>query len=84
MMTEQEQQLASSLLKQAADVFANHGCNDYKLDNTPENVDLLNRIEEWNVGYGKPEHVHVFDPTKKDLYTSDWLLMSYLSDRLHT
>ncbi len=83
-MTEQERQLAASLLKQASEIFATHGCNDYTLDNTQENVDLLNRIEEWNVGGREPEHVHVFDPAKKELYTSDWLLMSYLSDRLHT
>lgn len=82
-MTKQETQLASDLLDMAASTFNNHGCNDYKLANTQENVDLLNQIELWNVGPGRPpEFVHQFDPSKTVLYTMDWLLMRYLSARL--
>jgi len=82
-LSKQEARLASLLLDLASDEFSNHGCNDFELPNTQEMVDLLNQIEAWNVGPGqKPEEVHVFDPSDKKLYTTDWLLMRYFSARL--
>jgi hypothetical protein len=75
--------VARDLLLQASQEFANHGCNDYELQNSQEAVNLLNDVEQWNVGPGgTPEEIHVYDPTKKTVFTSDWLLMSYLADRL--
>lgn len=82
-LTKPELQLTSLLLDLASDEFSNHVCNDFELPNTQEMVDLLNRIEAWNVGPGqKPEEVHVFDSSKKTLYSTDWLLMRYFSARL--
>lgn len=75
--------LASFLLARASEELSNHGCNDFTLPNTPENVALLNDMEQDNVGPGRaPEQVHVFDARKKELYTSDWWLAAFLSKSL--
>ena len=82
-MTKQEAALASDLLDRAADTYSNHGCNDYLIPNTQENVDMLNQMEKWNVGHGQPPNlVWTFDPQVKQLYVMDWVLMRYLSARL--
>ncbi len=36
--------IAADLLELAARQFANHGCNDHKLDNTPENYTFVKRM----------------------------------------
>lgn len=75
--------LASLLLDKAADELSRNGCNDFTLPNTPENVELLNDMEQDNVGPGRePEKVHVFDAHRSELYTSDWWLAKYLSQQL--
>lgn len=75
--------LASFLLDKAADELSRNGCNDFTLPNTPENVELLNDMEQDNVGPGRaPEQVHVFDARKKELYTSDWWLARFLGKSL--
>lgn len=82
-MTKQEMQIASNLLEIASDTFSNHGCNDFELPNTQETVDFLNAMEKWSAHGGEPEEVHVFDSSKKTIYTYDWLLMKYLAARLN-
>lgn len=75
--------LASLLLDKAADELSRNGCNDFTLPNTPENVELLNDMEQDNVGPGRvPEQVHVFDARRKELYTSDWWLARFLGKSL--
>lgn len=75
--------LASQLLDTAADLFSRQGCNDFKLPNTPDSVRLLNEMEQDNVGPGRrPEEVHVFDASKKELYTYDWSVARFLSRHL--
>lgn len=84
-MNKTELLFASSLLRMAADEFSNHGANDFKLPNTPEIVELLNKMEAWNVRNSKdkiPNEVHVYNPNKSCLYTMDWYLMAYFSAQL--
>lgn len=82
-MSPLELSLADSLLRRAGDEFSRHGCNDFELPNSQEVVDLLNAMEQWNVGPGRtPETTHIYDPAKKTLFTMDWYLMGYLRHRL--
>lgn len=70
MLSKTELQLIAKLLNSASDVFSNHGCNDFELANTPENVNLLRDIDS------------EYQPGKNStLYTQDWLIMNHLARR---
>ena len=72
--------LIAEFLKVAKDELGKHGCNDYSLPNTQENVDLLNAMEQHNVGPGnEPDEVYVYDPSAKKLDTMDFCIAGYLS-----
>ena len=63
---------AAVLLKTAAEEFSNHGCNDYPIDNTPENLAFAK--EAFKVCCGED-----FDAPagKSKIYLSDSMVMSY-------
>lgn len=75
-----EYELAAQLLELASDEFGNHICNDFTLPNTPENFELIEAMERWNVSLSgeMPTPVHV-SKDGKEIYTNDWYLMSYLA-----
>ena len=68
--------LLAQLLEMAGQEFSNHGCNDFELDNTPENVKLLFSALEWNDPNGAPWGIQLNQEQTK-LYTSDTLLIGY-------
>jgi hypothetical protein len=72
--------LASELLKMAADEFSNHGCNDFELDDTPENRELIINMQTEG-GWDDPKEVRVHDGK---IFTTDWGLMRYLAKKLAT
>jgi hypothetical protein len=79
-MTHAEKKILADLLDRAADEYASHGCNDLELPNTQEVVDLLNAIEQDNVGPGRePEEVFVYDPTETQLIYTDFSVMRYFA-----
>jgi len=75
-MTSYEKRLAAQLLNKAADEFANHGCNDFPLDNNEVTRALY------------IAHLHGDCETPETEGTSlcfeDWLLMRHLADKLMT
>ena len=76
-MTKNELLIAADLLEKASEEFSNHGCNDYQLPMTQENIDMLNKFEQLNVGEGnEPDNVYKYDSTKKVIYTMDFVLMN--------
>ena len=44
MFTKTELEVMAKLLELASDQFSNHGCNDFELPNTPQNVALLKKV----------------------------------------
>lgn len=69
--------IAANLLETASRQFANHGCNDYVLANTPENHAFVQRMlaastdpEDHN------EEPHVSDD-ETSIYVYDWITMDY-------
>lgn len=78
-MKDNEKRLASSLLKDAAHVFSNHGCNDvdeshYDGWTKEDRQQFVKEFHDWN---GDPEE---YDPEQLDL--PDWLLMDFLAFKL--
>ena len=82
-MNKAQYELAATLLDKAADEFSNHGCNDYTLPNTPENVELMRRAHEWNV---RGDASQPFDLSiSKDgteIYTMDYYVMGFMAHLL--
>lgn len=78
-MTRNELSLAGKLLRMAADKFGNHGCNDFELENTDENWQLIVAMRIWN---GDPENTGKRPALHKKIRTDDWYVMAYLAHRL--
>ena len=83
-MNKLELTLAADMLKVASEECCNNGCNDYCLDNTYENRQLVLDIALWNVNGDKAadEYTNALievDTNDKHIYVDDYSLMSYLS-----
>jgi|GEM_PF-4821385 len=76
-MTPNEKKICSGLLQLAADHFSNHGNNDFKLDDTHDNLVLIREMQTNN----NPEHTGVVCDEGK-LITIDHDLMSYFANVL--
>jgi hypothetical protein len=76
-----EMLLAAQLLEMASSEFANHGCNDFEIPMTEENVVLIQEAQQADCGI-PPEHQTQFDPKKSVVTTHDWLMMNVLAQRL--
>jgi hypothetical protein len=55
----------------------NHGCNDYVLENTPENRDFYEKMMKYSCN-----EVVTVNPSKEKIYAQDQMIMSYLSNLL--
>jgi hypothetical protein len=71
---EEEREILVRLLDLAADEFANHGCNDFELDNTDANWAL------WQDALSDEEGLQ--RPKGPKIYAEDWILMRYLAHRI--
>lgn len=82
-MTKAEKILAAEMLELAADQFANHGCNDYEIVDTPELRELLILGEMANDRSVSRQNAED-SITSRDgrLMTMDWLIMALLAKRL--
>ena len=77
MMKRVDYLLAAEMLEIAADEFNNHGCNDFELPQTQENIDFVERmlasedypLDSMIVGGGK-------------IIVNDWEVMRYCSELL--
>lgn len=73
-----EYKILANLLEMASDEFSNHGCNDYELDDTPENRALMDLALRWNAPNG-PEEEWETRTYQGKIITMDYFLMSYFS-----
>ena len=79
-LTAAELRLAAMLLEMAGEQFSNHGCNDLKIENTPENAAVVRACD---LAGGWDEDVEL--PATQDgatIYANDADLMRYLAGRL--
>lgn len=69
--------IAAQMLNLAADQFGNHGCNDFELPNTPENMEFIKRVIAWSDYPEDEPHLHA-----DQILTMDWEVMRYCADVL--
>lgn len=63
----------------ASDEFSNHTCNDYVIENTPENLDFVYGIIEAS---DYPEDEPNISSDGKEIYLMDWQITNYLIEVL--
>jgi len=68
------------MLNMAADEFSSHGCNDYELPNTPENLKF---VQDMEVALSAPEDRYILlSDDESEIYVMDWMLMRYCAKLL--
>lgn len=70
-------EFAAKLLDLAAESFGNHGCNDYEIPNTPENLDFAKRLITWSDYPEDKPNIH-----GEIIYLMDWEIMRFLADEI--
>lgn len=73
-----EVKLIIMFLDEYAELLGNNGCNDLKLDNTPENREIVKSAEKDQSGEDWNDTV----PKGKSFYTTDFVVVGYLADKL--
>ena len=69
--------VAADLLDLAEQGFSNHGCNDYPLEQTAENIELAQRVTEFEGADPWDYSVH-----EGKIYLADYVFMQYCAERL--
>lgn len=78
-LTPTQCQIAAKMLRLAADEFSNHGCNDYELPNTPNNLEFVNGMIAASDYPGDSPHI---SRDGKSIYLMDWQVMIYCAELL--
>ena len=76
-MNKAEWKALADLLDMADEEFSNHGCNDYELDNTPDNRKLVEDAERYLME-DDFDGISISDDGIK-IYTEDSILMGYFA-----
>lgn len=84
MLTKSQLLLAAELLEFASESFSNRVCNDYVIEDTPENREWLIRCEMENNPNADRATAEedAINPYNGALMCQDWLLMTRLADAL--
>lgn len=69
--------LIVDLLGLASDEFSNHGCNDFEVNDTPENRRLVQKLQ--TIFYGEHVDIRVHDGK---ILSNDYVLMGAISEFL--
>ena len=72
-LTKAQIYIITELLEMASEEFSNHGCNDYTLENTPENLEFVKEAEIDTPNISKDG---------KKIYTCDTSMMQHSRDLL--
>ena len=63
----------AKLLELAKDTFSNHGCNDFNIENTPENQQIVKELYSDSAD---------FEFVTETICVMDWMLMDYYAEKL--
>jgi len=89
-LEDNEYELLLQLLSEFAEELSNRGCNDYKLKNIQENLELVRKviihshrndketIREKFINEELEWLKHEMNSNSDEIYTVDWLLVEYL------
>ena len=78
-MNKSQKLILAELLELAGEEFSNHGCNDYELPSTPENLELERQMLNH---MGLAECQLNISEDKKTIYSGDHMLMYYFAKLL--
>lgn len=83
-LTANEMQHVGKMLDEYSDELGNHGCNDYELDNTQENWNMVERMYAWNEEttverWRKSADAHKRPKSGQKIVIMDWFLVAYLA-----
>lgn len=67
------------MLEMASQVFGNHGCNDFVMENTPENLAF---VRDMIVDGDEPDDQPSISADGKKIYLMDWMIMDYCERKL--
>lgn len=81
-MTKAQLKIVAELLEIAADIFHNHGCNDYEIENTPENLEFVKQMIAADSDEDEPDEELEISEDGELIYLHDAMTMQYLSDLL--
>jgi hypothetical protein len=81
MLTKTQLSIAAKMFDLAAAAYSNNGCNDFELDNTPENLEFMRGMIAAS-DYPEDEPQISRDGTK--IYMMDWAVMRYLVELLES
>lgn len=76
-MTKTQLTVIAAMLDMAADEFSNHGCNDYELPNTPENLEFVRTMI---AASDYPDDEPHLSSDGARIYLMDWMVMRYCED----
>ena len=80
MLNPNEKRVLLEFIDQLSDYQSNAGCNDFELENTDENWDLVVKAEDWNGIVGEEAQER---PDKGEkIYTMDCVILGYLKSLL--
>lgn len=79
-MNKTQARIAAEIMDMAAEQYSNHSCNDYLIENTPENYEF---VREMFVHLGWNTDPHDFITRDgRNIYLNDSQVMSYLAHLL--
>ena len=81
MLSKIEASLIAAFLEDLSNRYANDGCNDLSLPNTPENVEFVKAAETYEEEYPEDWEVHESKDGKK-IYTNNMVVVGYLERRM--
>lgn len=67
----------AEVLEYASDMLSNRICNDFTMENTDENWDLVLAMEAYN-GTSPEDHPERPEDRSQPIYVMDWFVLSYL------
>lgn len=80
-MNSAEKKQISRLLEYASDLAARRICNDWSLDNTDDNWQMVQDMHAWANDKDMPMPARPIEAGKK-IIVMDWMLMDYLASKL--
>lgn len=79
MITKTQLIMTAEMLERASDSFSNHGCNDFYLENIPENYEFVKEVYIY-IGI-HPNSIYI-TPNKQRIIVMDTHIMDYCRNLL--
>jgi len=75
------QNIIAKILKMASNEFSNHGCNDFWLEPTPDNMEIIEGYTKW-MQDDDPEYPDITPEDDGRYCLADYWIMRFLSEKI--